>query len=230
MSRQTFFTDCFLIVILRQPGSSSLLGQITWQVISVFQSASSPIRFWVLLLTVSANGLNKLLNYSACLQKEFPGLKTVVIRIHQWRDQHRSCLGIWYNNENQLFVDRLHLCFNFKFLLGQFSGLPFQIVPVTFWPIYQCFTLDEGVCLWGKGLCCPGRGGEEVVGVLLPICQCTHTVIGANRPEESSPAGPRGGRGLQSHRLWGNNKCHLTHLATMKLIASVSSYRATFCG
>lgn len=102
-------------------------------------------------------------------------------------------------------------------------------IPVTFWPIFQCFTLDEGVCLWGKGLCCPGRVGEEVVGVLLPICQCTHTVIGANRPEEPSPAGPRGGRGLQSHRLWGNDRGHLTNLATLKLIASAFSYKATLC-
>lgn len=86
------------------------------------------------------------------------------------------------------------LCF-FKiyFLLGQFSGSSFQIIPATFWPISQCFTLDEGICLCGKGLCCPGRGEEGVVGVgvLLPICQCTHSVISANRPEEPSPAGPR---------------------------------------
>lgn len=30
-----------------------------------------------------------------------------------------------------------------------------------------------------------------MVGVLLPVCQCTHSVISANRPEEPSPAGPR---------------------------------------
>lgn len=54
-----------------------------------------------------------------------------------------------------------------------------------------CFTLDEGVCLWGKGLCCPGGGGEEVFSVPLPVRQCTHTVISANRPEDSNPAGPR---------------------------------------
>ncbi|TDH06023.1 hypothetical protein EPR50_G00128830 [Perca flavescens] len=56
---------------------------------------------------------------------------------------------------------------------------------------HKCFTLDEAICLWGKGLRFPGGGGERVVGVLLLVCQCTHTVISANRPEEPSPAGPR---------------------------------------
>ena len=84
---------------------------------------------------------------------------------------------------------RFRFCFEIYFLLGQFSGSPFQIIPATFWPISQCFTLDEGIRLWGKGLRCPGGGGEGVVvSVPLPVC---HSVISANRPEEPSPAGPR---------------------------------------
>lgn len=71
-------------------------------------------------------------------------------------------------------------------LLGQFSGSSF-LQP--FDPSL-CFTLDEGICLCGKGLC-PGRGGERIVGVLLTTCQCTHSEISASRPEEPSPVGPR---------------------------------------
>lgn len=90
-----------------------------------------------------------------------------------------------------VFVRPLHFCHTIYFLLGQFSGSAFQIIPATFWPSSKCFTLDEGICLWGKGLHCPGGGGEEVVSVLLPICHCTQSLISANRPEEPSPAGPR---------------------------------------
>ncbi|KAK2822090.1 hypothetical protein Q5P01_022155 [Channa striata] len=63
-------------------------------------------------------------------------------------------------------------------------------------------TWTKGPASGEKELCCPGRGRERIVSVLLPVCQIAHTVISANRPEDPSPAGLRGGRGLQSHRLW----------------------------
>lgn len=82
--------------------------------------------------------------------------------------------------------------FKINALPGQFSGSSFQIIPVTFWPILQSFTLDEGIGLCGKGLCCPDRGGEALVSLLLPIWQRTHSVIGANnRPEHPSPVTPK---------------------------------------
>lgn len=62
---------------------------------------------------------------------------------------------------------------------------------MTLWLVLQSFTLDKGICLYAKGLCCPDRGGEALVS-LLPIWQCTHSVIGAiNRPEQPSPVAPQ---------------------------------------
>ncbi|KAI9540415.1 hypothetical protein NQZ68_040587 [Dissostichus eleginoides] len=67
---------------------------------------------------------------------------------------------------------------------------------------FACFTLEEGICLWGKGLCFPVAGGEGVVGVPLPVRQCTHSVISANGPEEPSQAGPREEAEDFRARLW----------------------------
>lgn len=120
--------------------------------------------------------------------------------------------AVWESGSRLCF----RFCFEIYFLLGQFSGSPFQIIPATFWPISQCFTLDEGICLWGKGLRCPGGGGEGVVvSVLLPVC---HSVISANRPEEPSPAGPR--EEAEDFRATDSGvmiQFHLTDLATTNM-------------
>lgn len=99
----------------------------------------------------------------------------------------RGLLGYHLRKEEQVptGLPQIH------FLFGQFSGSSLKTIPVTFWSIPQCFILDEGICLCGKGLRCPGRGGKGVCCVLLTICRCTLSVISARRPEEPSPAGPR---------------------------------------
>ncbi|RVE61531.1 hypothetical protein OJAV_G00171650 [Oryzias javanicus] len=67
---------------------------------------------------------------------------------------------------------------------------PSRSFPPNFLLISKCFILDEGICLWRKGLRCPVGGGVGLFGVLLPICRCTRSVVSASRPEEPSPAGP----------------------------------------
>lgn len=50
--------------------------------------------------------------------------------------------------------------------------------------------------------------------MLLPVCQCAHSVISANRPEEPSPAGPR--EEAEDFRATDSGvmiKLHLTDLA-----------------
>lgn len=75
-------------------------------------------------------------------------------------------------------------------LPGQFTGSYFLIVPVTRWLVLQNFTLDKGICLYAKGLCCPDRGGEALVS-FLSTWQCRQSVISAiNRPEQPSPVAP----------------------------------------
>lgn len=139
-----------------------------------------------------ANGSNKLRD-SIYLEKK--RRKKSCLDLNQLSSLHKTSVRThWILVQDRKSVLHRLLSLGFKncFLFGQFSGLPFQIVPAVFWHISKCFTLDEGICLWGKGLRCPGGGGEEVVGVLPPICQCTHSLISANRPEEEpSPAGPR---------------------------------------
>lgn len=114
---------------------------------------------------------------------------------------HQGNKSLWtWNLEAWPHLNSFEICwktssassFKINALPGQFSGSSFQIIPVTIWPILQCFTLDEGICLCGKGLCCPDRGGEALVSLLLPIWQCTHSVIGANnRPQQPSPVTPK---------------------------------------
>lgn len=90
-------------------------------------------------------------------------------RIHQRRDFHRSCLGIWWENWSFLDLDLNTSALKSTSCPASFLDCPSRsfLRPVD---PSQCFILDEGICLY---------------------CQCTHSVISANRPEEPSPAGAR---------------------------------------